>query len=441
MSRHRRFDTVRVRRDRETWLWAATAGLVAFAATCLLTDNLMIIVGVAAAGSAIALGANRGLPYLVLFSLLCVATGAKLGPFTIGDAFAVGAAVFGLIGRAIHRERIPVTWAYIGPIGILLWGLLTAVSTGTNSVNPLLIFVGSMVIVIAAVTLPVRTERQLTLVAMAFTIGATLNAAVGMLDYVGVVDTNQITGFGGNRPPALTTHSNQLGLVSNLALPFAYHFTARNKAWALSVAALLGGAFVSGSRGALLGAAIVTIIYILVSGHRIFRRTLVAVCFVLVAVVIAESLGVTTGLTRLGGDATADQSDAERLRRIGVAWAEFQANPFIGVGYSTAEAHNFYLELLRSGGLPALIIMLAFLSVVLHRGWQIKDEIYVATPAISAFATWIALAVQNNALNVRFIWITPAILLAAVSVARNRGVDDSRHIRGNYARVHEDGSK
>ena len=400
---------------------AGVVFVVAAAAMVLLigSGNLWILVAVVAGVIGILMGANRGMPYLIAFAALCSATGVRSGSITIGDVFALGAVAFGLIGRLLHRERIPLGWPYLAPVAVLLWGLALA-ATNDMSVMPVLIFAGSILIVLAAVSLPVRREQQLDIVAAAFVLGATLNAGTAILDYLGIFDPEIITGVSRMqiRPPGLTTHSNQLGLITNLALPFSYYLAGRRKPWILASTILLGGALASGSRGALLGAGIVTLLYIFVSGRMVFRKLTFAVAALLVAAFIALDLGLSTGLTRLLGDDSAETSDLERIRRIEVAWQEFQTHPLTGVGFTTAEAHNFYLELLRSGGLVTLLIMVVFAVAMLHAGWKLRHQFAVAVPATAAASTWFVLAIQHNALNLRFIWVPLAVIAACITLSK-----------------------
>ena len=188
--------------------------------------------------------------------------------------------------------------------------------------------------------------------------------------------------------------------------------------WGVSIVVLAAGAFATGSRGALIGAVIVTVLYILISGRRVFGKFTIAILAAIVVILVATDLGLTTGLTRLTGDASADQSDIERIRRAQVALSEFLANPITGVGFTTGEAHNFYLEVARSGGLVTLVIMVVFAAAILIAGWRVRRQVAIAVPALASASIWFIMAFQQNSLNVRFIWVPVGFVLAAVALSK-----------------------
>ncbi|WP_341580059.1 O-antigen ligase family protein [Microbacterium schleiferi] len=399
--------------------WTTIGVAVVALLTLLWTDSFVAVPIILGMVAGLAFGMNRGLPYLLLFAALSSATGLKYGALTVGDVLAIAAVAFGLMGRIIHKDGAPILWPYVAPALVFLWGAVVAAAHDVPVV-PVAIFAGSIVVVIAAFTLPIRTERQLELVAAAFVIGACVNSISAVLDYLNVFDVTAFTAsdrLNDTRPPGLTTHSNQLALVTYLALPFAYHLTGRRPIWGVSIAVLAAGAFATGSRGALIGAVIVTVLYILISGRRVFGKFTIAILAAIVVILVATELGLTTGLTRLTGDASADQSDVERVRRAQVALSEFFANPITGVGFTTGEAHNFYLEVARSGGLVTLVIMVVFAATVLIAGWRVRRQVAIAVPALASASIWFIMAFQQNSLNVRFIWVPVGFVLAAVALS------------------------
>jgi O-antigen ligase len=192
----------------------------------------------------------------------------------------------------------------------------------------------------------------------------------------------------GYRPGYVVGDPNYFASSALLCLPLAYLFSRsvpqRWLRWscAASVVLILAAMTVSGSRGGFLGLAAVVLILIWHSKRRLLALILVA--FVGVAFLAISPISPVNRL--LHPSASDDGGKAVRLVMWSAAWRMFCDNPILGVGYGNFRvvapryvsqdvghdflAHNEYLELLATMGLPgplALIGMFVASFVTLHR--------------------------------------------------------------------------
>lgn len=367
---------------------------------------------------------GRGFGFALLFMLTAPATAIAVGPVTLPDVFLLPALATGLLNL---RRVAPPLWVVLPGVAALIVGYAAAVT----DLFPTILFAVSIVAVPVAIALHGTSTARIRSLMIAFAAGATVNAAVGVFDAATGFSMAEVTGFGGVRTAALTTHSNQLGLICVLAVPVVLYLARERRALGLMLPVILAGAVASGSRGALLGVPVAWGLLILADRRPVVSRTVVAVGGMVAAYLLAIRAGLDFGLERLlGNDATATISDRERETNAALAIDQASANLWLGVGFGENAAHNLYLELARSGGVIVLLAFLVWATRLLLAGRSVARNSGQATAALVSFAVWLLLAVQHNAVSVRFIYIPAGLVLACWLVAR-RGSGDALTTVGN----------
>lgn len=373
------------------------------------------------------------------FTLAVLAVGTSFvnaiaiaGPLNVPDLFLIPGAVVAITTLLRRRQGLPV-WFVAPVVGLAAAGsvltLLGLVPLG--SLFSLYRFVGLLAITVLVVGVLGATRRRMDGLALAFLIGVVVHSGLATLDATGIWHlASNLTGLRGfassGRVTGLTLHSNLLGLSSAMAVPFALYFAARRRAYYVCVPVLVMGIVASGSRAAVLAAVVGAVLYVVVTGHRVTRR-LVGIAVLLVgAALAAAQLGITVGLARLArGNTTAARADAIRDALSDDARAEFLAHPFFGVGFGPQEAHDLYLELARSGGVLAVALFVYFAGGLLLTGRRL-ERIGPTGAATASFASWLAIAIEHNALTDRFLYVPAGLIVAAWLVHRR----ESRAIIG-----------
>jgi hypothetical protein len=377
---------------------------------------------------ALACTARGGFPYAALFAFFVPMTALGLsGPFgigrlTIADLVAVPGLVLGLVGATRSRRLIAPLWLLAPPMIIFAYGAAMAFATNVSSIE-LPFYVGSLLLSPLLLCLYGTTERRLRVLMGAFTLGVTVNALVAIYDAVTPGHLLAVLGteyHGDNRPPGLTTHSNQLGLLCGMAAPMALYlaYKGRQLPWLAVLLILGGGSLASGSRGGVVGFAFAMLAFAIFARTIRIARLLQLATLIAVGLFVAIRAGLTVAFDRLFGltaDAAgaASESNEERAWVTDRAWRDFTSHMWTGIGFDGSySAHNYYLSTARGGGLLVALIVVAWSLYVLRRGWTVRHRVDSMPASLAAATLWLVFAIQHNAFNERFLYF-PLGLVAA----------------------------
>jgi O-antigen ligase len=200
-------------------------------------------------------------------------------------------------------------------------------------------------------------------------------------------------------------------LVLTLPLSFtliAHGWTRRARgtvaAWSLCAVLLVGGVYLTGSRGAMLGVVFVSVVWMSLAGPPT-RRALILIPALLVVAALLPGVGSRlVSLSELSPDsptfAERDGSLVERTAAAHVMWSVFSHNPVLGVGpgnvstvwqqYATAGGggisrqvapHNFFLQVLGETGVVGMLGWLIFLLGTMAVATRAVQARSVAPPA------------------------------------------------------------
>jgi O-antigen ligase len=206
----------------------------------------------------------------------------------------------------------------------------------------------------------------------------------------------------------------------------------RGLAACVLVPLLIGGVFVSGSRGAFIAAAAgVVILFAFGAATRRLRTTLLlfgvpVVAFVVVIAMLGENeLSGSVTIERLGGGGGAVQSDNERLLTLRESIDDAIAHPLVGAGYEEVRtAHNIYVQLLQAGGLLALIGFVAFAAAIVRRARRLALASTGSPPWLMSLAAgcgasvgvWLLFGMVGNAIYDRYLYLPVGVTLALALV-------------------------
>jgi len=218
-----------------------------------------------------------------------------------------------------------------------------------------------IVIILACMVLP----KALRWLIASYVVGAAFCCLAGVLGYYGVPVLINIFGGvpwgAGVRASGFTSHPLRLGTAGMMATALACwmvlqkHPLLKWGGW-VSLPLLLGGVYVSGSRGGILAAVLVLglSMFLLPDVRRRVHEVVGTVAVAVLALLFAfpsvvESL---LGQTRLGGDQTTAASDVGRSQVLAQGIDDWHASPIYGIGIQyIAEAHTLYVGVLAAGGL------------------------------------------------------------------------------------------
>lgn len=190
-------------------------------------------------------------------------------------------------------------------------------------------------------------------------------------------------------PGGFMADNNHFALAINMAIPLlvGIAMVQRQKLIRLAAVAMVPFCimtiFFTFSRGGLVTFAVVTILLVLFSRHRLLAVALVGLSIVSFVVVSSDEI-LDTYKARAETIRTyeEDTSASNRLRAWEISWWVFNDHPIFGVGpynfqavfedYGGADeksrvAHNSFLQLLAENGLPAFTLFVALIMVTLWR--------------------------------------------------------------------------
>lgn len=184
--------------------------------------------------------------------------------------------------------------------------------------------------------------------------------------------------------------------------------------WAAAALAIVGGVYLTQSRGTLIATAVVLMVWVLASGpgaRRIGLRSLPLMALVLVAPGIGNRLVVLAGdVFTSGHKYGVDLSVLQRTAAQEMSWAMFRDRPFFGVGPNAFEAmvpsyagraatavlnptdgpHNLYAQLAAESGLVGLVGWAIFVGSVI---WLLARRVSRMSPMSAVSERSLAAAV------------------------------------------------
>lgn len=217
------------------------------------------------------------------------------------------------------------------------------------------------VIVLACMLMP----RALRWLIAAYVSGAALCCLAAILGYYGVPILLNVFGGvpypSGVRASGFTSHPLRLGTAGLMAMGPAC-WLALQPRWILkltgwgSLPLLLGGLYVSGSRGPILAGVLVLVLcmFLLPTVRRRVHEVTAAVGVAVLALLFAVP-SLAQGVleqARLTTNTTTTVSDDGRREVLAQGLHDFQSSPIFGIGVQfIAEAHTLYVGVLASGGI------------------------------------------------------------------------------------------
>ena len=265
-----------------------------------------------------------------------------------------------------------------------------------------------------------RIERLIDLLI----VSATVNAAVGCIDWAGLHIAPYPADAG--RSAGLTLHPNYLALTCTIAVPLALLWVARGGRWrgfgVVAIGLLLAGTYVSGSRAGTVSALLALTVTVALIPR--LRRALAFVVPVIGMALVAALAFTNAGQqaleqVRLSGADTSG-SDFSRALVRDVALEQIEARPVQGVGFGViGDAHNIYLQLLASGGLIAMAAFLTFVGGLFNSARHARagpQPDAVAAVAVS-IGMWLLNGLFDNQVADKYLYVIPGLLVAMSCVA------------------------
>jgi O-antigen ligase len=226
--------------------------------------------------------------------------------------------------------------------------------------------------------------------------------------------------------------------------------------WCAAELSILGGIYMTGSRGAMLATGAAVVVWMVLAGPQ-FRRRLIFLPVLLIPVLLIPGIGsrllTLDNLAPSSSFAEEDGSVLERAAAARVTFAIFKANPVLGVGPGNANtlsepyaaagdglvhrevaAHNTYLQLAAEDGLIGLLGWLTFLVGVLVvavktvRAYPVLpnappvDARLLAAAGAASMAAWMSASVFLHFAFLRPLFVVVAMVGVLASEAPQRVV-------------------
>lgn len=365
---------------------------------------------------------------LSLIAMVAVAATAPMNGvrilsfFTLSDLFAVVAALFVVASQVGSLEKR--SWSYFRPplfaAALITYGGLVGMlagSGGWEGVGDLVRFALSTIGVLLLVSLWGPSPRDVTVVAWAFTIGASVNA------FAGLIALHDASG----RAIGLTLHSNHFALVSLLACGISVGLALASRAWPRRFAVLMSiilvaGMLESGSRATVVGALVMfATLLVMTRSWRLLRwAAVLGGSFALLLAVNVIELTSTDALGRLfNEDPTVRISDEERTLARGKAFRTIDSRPVTGVGFSAAkEAHNVYLQVWAAAGLLGLFGVSMLATSIVGMSWRAPRGSPLLLGYLASLCGYLAAAPFTTVFWDRYLWIHLAFAVALMTAHR-----------------------
>ena len=375
----------------------------------------------------------------------------------VANVFLVPAFLMVVVRTVVLRKPIPLPpWLFAASIGFLLAAMLRLIfppDSGTlndilihyrtipqgtdqptifaarSDIATLIQFMVGVVVIPLLVASVANTPRRIERLLDVFIWGAVINAAVGIVDWVGLhIVPIQVAA---HRSAGLTVHPNYLALTCTIATPLAMLWISRGARWRnVGIGAtflLLAGAYASGSRAGAVTAILAVVVTMIAIPHlRTGLGWTIPVVGVVLVVLIYFAGDQIIQQIRISGDVGTSVntagSDTQRSQLAHLALDQFAARPVSGVGFSViADAHSIYLQLLAAGGVIAMASFLTYMGGLAAAAWRalatpMRDIAVVLSLSI---LMWLINGIIDNQLGDKYLWVVPGLLIA-VSYATSR---------------------
>jgi hypothetical protein len=345
-----------------------------------------------------------------------------------------------LLAISASRRTRPFTAALRTPVllGMLLatMGGISGALVGPNASEAM----AGLLRLVVGIGLPLLVivrwrpnERERATILAAYVAGASVSVLYGL---VGPRSPN-------GRVVGLAFHPNDLGLICVMALPMTFRLwvtgrTALTRALAACGAAVLVvGVLASGSRGALLGMAVIAVVMLSRVTGTIWSAAPLAVIIGTVIVALALTLTANdseSALARARGTATTAKSDQDHRKNLTEGTHRIAQAPITGTGFTQDNAksiHNPLLQFVASAGLlgGAGYVLITGPLLAPALGALSRTSRY-RSPAPVLFDTWVLSLVQLGyvvtalfAFQVWFRSITLPVALLASLLLDAGGID------------------
>lgn len=319
--------------------------------------------------------------------------------------------------------RAPRSWlmrfAALVFAGGLAGGLLNPSTEGAGF-DVAVRFAISISVVSIVAWLYVYDQRQWMSASLLFVLGVMLSTVFGV---IGWWDSGS-PDYGG-RAVGLTIHPNHFGLSALVALPLALPLSrsgSRHRVWGSALAlAILGFAVVSsGSRAALIGAAIWLVLVVVLNPKiRVPFAVFAGLPLVVLATLLPNIVGSgDSALSRLFAPSNGErQSSSIRTSFYQEAGELFRDSPIIGQGFANAlRYHSVPLQVAVTAGLlgiGALIFAALGALRLLRKAAEPKSSLAARSCAAGVAGT-IAMLVVSNQLFDRYLSLSLALMTLGV---------------------------
>lgn len=321
--------------------------------------------------------------------------------------------------KQIHPPRVPM-WRAVAPLAYLVltatWGFHQE-----DDMHTVLADLASMIMYCILITLLLygnTLQVQLTLMwcmtisGLAFSIAGLANAGVG----------SRVAAFGGG--PNVYGRITFLGVVGIVGLVA----NRRLGTWALiGVPVMLAATLASGSRGAMVAAAIGSLalvgqLWTVGRGRFILALVVVASATSIAYRYLAPLLApiVQQRVIQLTFE---QRYTSGRGPLIESALTLYREHLFFGAGlrsfaqyygYGFTYPHNLLAQVAAEGGTVGFLLLLPFLGLIFLSGWRNRADSYVRTFAVGALAIFTASMFSGDYYDARFLWIFGIVSIASI---------------------------
>jgi len=292
-------------------------------------------------------------------------------------------------------------------------------------------------IVIGAVA---SSWRRANLLANLFVLSAVVSSMIAVVDgFTGAGLGQSITGVIvdnlGNRPAGLTNHPNTFALTCSMTIPIAllrsFQFRGLGRVVAIGAALILiGGILVSGSRVGLVALVVSIFLTSLLLPKLRARVVVIAlVGAILTLIVVPNHNPLLEGISRLSGGGDSGLANGQRSSQFSESLHLALGHPVTGIGYQVvADAHSLPLQFWETAGFLGIMALIIYAWGTFHTAWRLyRDPAglprgspqFIGALSIS-FAVWLLAGLGQNEIADRYIFV-PVGLLLGLGIAANEG--------------------